>query len=191
MELIIKMDELEGNIIEAVNINVEHVVEDTVKKSVKIEVEKQTKSIIEEIVGNKIQEYVLQYINETTFKIGGGWNDDRPSEELTVSQLIKKEIKEGMENKSFKVKNNDGYGSRMKEVSFEDFIKGHLDFSKEVQEQLTKFMQEVRTDVNLRIKNQFNETTKAMLSDTMINLLSSNEVFTKIQNNIQSIANRE
>lgn len=191
MEVILKLDNLEENVKQVLESDLEETIKVAVSSIVCGEVDKVVKKTIETEVNNNIVEYIQEYLTTTTIKIGGGYFDEKKEETLTVEQFIKRNISEYIETGKLKLKHKDRYGDwKTRELSFEEFIEEKFDAGELVEEKLTKFMSQVRNDVNKKIEQQFNEITKQSLSDTMLNLLSKNDTFVKIQDNIKSIASR-
>ncbi len=52
-------------------------------------------------------------------------------------------------------------------------------------------MDEVRQQVNRDVKAAFDESTKAMLSSAVLQVLMANDTYKKIESNISSIADKE
>lgn len=191
MEIMMKLDNLEKNLEGILKDNLNDTIKDTVINLIQKETEEQVKDYIKEEVNLHIKNYVEEYIKTAKVKTGGGFYSNEEEKEYTVEQFLKKEIAECMEKKSFTIYKEDRYGKREEQVSFEEFIKKEFNIDDKIRGQLKKFMIEVKNDVNNRLKNQFNEVTKQTLSDTMLTLLLQNETFTKIQQNLASIATKE
>lgn len=192
MKLAIELENLEKNVQDVLEQNATDVIKNCVFEMIRNEVNEVVKETISLEVNNNITSYVREYLTTTTIKVGGGFYDKKEEETFTVDQFIKKEIADCMQSKTLTTRKRDRYGDcKTNTVSFEEFIKNEFDIEEDVRCMLSSFMKEVRNDVNKKIENQFNEATKQTLSDNILTLLSKNDTFVKIQDNIKSIANRK
>ena len=187
MKLVVDLENLDGHVQDTLNDSVSTIIRDTIKSSVVTEVDKQLKEIIREEVGTMIASYVKDYITTTVITIGGGFYDKSEREELTVEQYLKKEIGDIMNSQSLRIKD---FRGDVRNYTFEEFIKKEFDMGNAIQETLSNFMDEVKTEINLKLKNQFDDVTRQALSESVLMLLNQNETFTKIQTNIASLSNK-
>ena len=192
MKLTLDLENLENILEEALNKNMDNAIDSAIKQTVAEQIEDKVKSLIEEGVSNKIASYIDDYIVNTKIKIGGGYFDKTPEEELTLEEYIKRQISDVMNNNAFKITKKDSWGdNKTVTLTYEEYINSKFDITSEVEKALSNFMEKVKKDVNNKIRQQFDDVTRQMLSDTMLQLLVDNEAFTKIQNNIACIATRD
>ena len=59
----------------------------------------------------------------------------------------------------------------------------------EVKAYLDKEIIKIRDEINKNIKTTFDESTRNMLSQSVLNILMANDTYKKIESNIASIAN--
>ena len=51
-------------------------------------------------------------------------------------------------------------------------------------------MDDIRKDINKTMKDTFDNSTKNMLSNAVLNILSTNDTYRQIENNIKCIADK-
>lgn len=190
MKAIIDMENLGAMIEQNLNDHLEVIINKQVENCVESKVEELAKNIIAEKVAENFQKFVDEYISKTKIRIGGNsyW-DDEEVKELTVEQYIKYELKNRLESKKLRVKSNNRY-SDYEEVSFEDYIKSQFNANDIIKADLDSFLDEVRKKINQTVKNTFDKSTKDMLSNTVLSILTANDTYRKIENNIKCIANK-
>lgn len=185
MKLTLDLENLEQLIESAIEENLDNVIELEIRSVIADKVKENAKVIIENIVGEKLESYVNDYINTATVSVGGGWNSDPVV--YTVEEYIRQQISEMMANGKLRTK--DRYGDYKNTVTFEEFIKQQFDVNSYVQKALESFMKKVKDDINHNVNTMFNQTTQAALSSAVMNLLSQNAAFLDMQDNIKRIAN--
>ena len=141
----------------------------------------------------------IQNLNKGHICIGGSnvW-DDEPKEELTLFQYAKRCVKDCIENSRFRIVksfekdryNRGRYRAETQEYTFEEYLHQHLGIDDEVKSYLDKQVDEVRQQVNRDVKAAFDESTKAMLSNAVLQVLMANDTYKKIEGNIACIADR-
>lgn len=136
-------------------------------------------------------------MNTEKIAIGGDsvW-DDEPKEELTFIQYVKRCMKNIINSGRFKVaksieKNyySNRYEIKTDEYSFEEYIRANCGIDNEVKAYLDKEVDKLRQEINKNIKIVFDESTRNMLSQSVLNILMANDTYKKIESNIASIAN--
>lgn len=191
MKVTIDLENLEGLVQETIENNIESVIKEQVSKRISSIVEQLAKKEIESKVSENFQRFVDEYIQTTTIKTGGrSYWDDEPEKEYTVEQYIKKELKDKLESKTLKVKKSGGYSDSYENVSFEDYIKRSFNAEEIIKKDLDKFMDGVRQDINKTMKETFDNSTRNMLSSSVLNILTANETYRQIENNIKCIADK-
>lgn len=189
MKLTLDLENLESLLRGSLDENLNNLITTAIKETVYGEINLQVKSLVETTVNEKIVSYVDDYITKTKIKIGWGYFDKIPEENLTVEEYIKRQISTLMESNTFKIITKDRWGDKRTEtVDYATYINSKFDISDEVEKALSNFMTKVKNEVSNKITEQFNEVTKQMISDTMLQLLAQNDTFTKIQQNIACIA---
>ncbi len=147
--------------------------------------------------GEIIKEIIEDYMNTEKITIGGDliW-DDTPKEELTFIQYVKRCMKNIINNGKFKVvksvaKNrySDKYDIKTDEYSFDEYIRANCGIDNEVKAYLDKEVDKIRQEINKNVKTVFDESTRNMLSQSVLNILMANDTYKKIESNIASIAN--
>lgn len=194
MKVAIDLENLESLVSTVINGNIESVIKEQIDLSIKEEVRKQSKKIIESTVSDNFERFVNEYISNTVIKTGGGYFDEKESKEYTVEQYIKQELKSRLESNSLKIKKVgkiSSYSDDFEKVSFEEYIARKFDFNEMITKEIDKFMDEIRKDINKTMKESFDNSTKTMLSNSVLNILSCNETYQKIENNIKSIADKK
>ena len=162
MKVTIDLENLESLVKETTENNIETIIKEQVKKSVNKTIEELAKKEINNAVSSNFQKFVDEYIKNTVIKVGGNsyW-DDEEQKEYTVEQYIKKELKDRLESKTLKAKK-----------------KGR------------KFMDGIRKDINKTMKDTFDSSTKNMLSSAVLSILTANDTYRQIENQIKCIADK-
>lgn len=189
MKITIDLENLENLVQNSIEENIETVVRKQVDNVVRKMAEEVAKGAIEDKVSGNFQRFVDEYIANTKIKIGGGYWDDSEVHEYTVEEYIKKQLKEKLESNSLRVKAAK-YNSEYKNVTFEEYIKSQFDFNEEIKKAVDEFTDGIRKQVNCAMKEAFDNSTKNMLSATVLNILNANETYRKLENNIKCIADK-
>ena len=166
-----------------------------IKREVLEDIQKKIQCATGDIIKDIVQDFM---VNEKICIGGSNVWDDEPKEELTLFQYAKRCAKDCIENNRFRiVKNfekdryNKGrYRAETKEYTFEEYLLQHLGIDDEVKSYLDKQVDEVRQQVNRDVKAAFDESTKAMLSNAVLQVLMANDTYKKIEGNIACIADR-
>lgn len=146
-----------------------------------------------------IKDIVKDFMDNEKIQIGRSsvW-DDEPKEELTLAQYAKRCVKDCIENSRFRIVksfekdryNSGRYKAETKEYTFEEYLLQHLGIDDDVKVYLDKQVDEVRQQVNRDVKAAFDESTKTMLSNAVLQVLMANDTYKKIEGNISCIADR-
>lgn len=192
MKVTIDLENLEQLCEEAIEKNICEIISQQIDKSVRDYIDRKAKDIISDKVSDNYQRFVDEYIQTTKIKTGGDYWGDEEAKEFTVEQFIKKELKDRLDSKTLKakIKGKSRYSSDYESVTFEDYIKNAFDIDEIISDKLEKFMDDVRKDINAAMKETFDNSTKSMLSSTVLNILSANETYRQIESNIKCIADK-
>lgn len=146
-----------------------------------------------------IKDIVVDFMENEKVVVGGDsiW-DDEPREELSLMQYSKRCIKQILENGKFKVLkklipdkySRERYRAETEEYSFEGYLIANLGIGNEVKAYLDKQVDEVRKQVNKDVKDAFDDSTKQMLSNAVLQVLMANDTYRKIEANIACIADK-
>lgn len=182
-------------------------VTDEVKENLYSEIIAEIKSEVLGCIKEKIQYaasdiikgIVQDFMDNEKVQTGGTsvW-DDEPKEELTLTQYAKRCVKDCIENSRFRIVkrfekdryNNGKYRAETKEYTFDEYLLQHLGIDDEVKNYLDKQVDEVRQQVNRDVKAAFDESTKTMLSNAVLQVLMANDTYKKIESNISCIADK-
>lgn len=190
MKVTLDLEDL-GQIIEStISDNLESIINKQVEKCVEKKIDEVAKKVISEKVSENFQKFVDEYIATTKIKVGGNsyW-DDEEAKEFTVEQYIKYELKKRLESKKLKVKSKDRYSDYV-EVTFEEYINRAFSPDDLIKDELDEFMDDIRRKINKTMQETFDKSTKDMLSSTVLNILTANDTYRKIENNIKCIADK-
>lgn len=195
MKVTIDLENLENLVEGTIEKNIESVVKEQVESVIKKTVDKMAKDTINNVVSANFERFVDEYITTTTIKVGGNsyW-DNEETKEYTVEQYIKKELKERLESKTLKAKKKgrtSSYSDDFENVTFEEYINRHFDFDEMIKKDLDKFMDDIRKQINKTMKDTFDNSTKSMLSNAVLNILSANDTYRQIESNIKCIADKQ
>ena len=194
MKVTLELDNLENIVQTTLEKNLENVVKeqiaDIVKKTADILIENTIKAQISE----HFQRFVDEYISTKKIKVGGSYWDNEPEQEYTVEQYIKQQLKERLDSKQLKVKKkgrSGSYNDDYENVTFEQYISNQFDPNEMIKKELDTFMDDIRKQVNTTMKETFNNSTKSMLSNAVLNILNANDTYRQIENNIKCIADKQ
>ena len=195
MKVTIDLENLEGLVKGTIETNIETVVKEQVEAVIKKTIDKLAKDTINDAVSSNFERFVNEYIANTVIKVGGNsyWGDDGEAKEYTVEQYIKSELKARLESNTLKAKKkgrSSSYSDDFEKVSFEEYINRQFNFEDMITTELDKFMDDIRKNVNKTMKDTFDNSTKSMLSTAVLSILSANDTYKQIENNIKCIADK-
>lgn len=193
MKVTIDLENLDGLVQDTMENNIKTIVKEQIDSTVRKVVDDLAKEVIQDKVSDNFQRFVDEYITTTKIKVGGGYWDDSDAKEYTVEQYIKKELKDRLESKTLKAKKKgrtSSYSDDFETVPFEEYINRQFDFNDMIKKELDKFMNDIRKQVNTTMKETFDDSTKNMLSNAVLNILGANETYRQIENNIKCIADK-
>ena len=190
MKATLDLEDLEQIIERNVSENLETVINTQVEECVKEQIDALAKNVISEKVSENFQRFVDEYITTTKIKVGGNsyWDDEEP-QEFTVEQYIKHELKKRLESKKLRVQSKSRY-SDYDEVTFEEYINRSFSPDDLIKGELDEFMDDIRKKINKTMQETFDKSTKDMLSSTVLSILTANDTYRKIENNIKCIADK-
>ena len=194
MKVTLELDNLENIVQTTLEKNLENVVKEQIADIVKKTADNLIKDTINTQVSEHFQHFVNEYITTKKIKVGGSYWDNEPEQEYTVEQYIKQQLKEKLDSKKLKSKQKDSYGrytNNYEEVSFETYISRQFDPDEMIKKELDAFMDDIRKQVNTTMKKTFDNSTKSMLSNAVLSILSANDTYRQIENNIKCIADKQ
>lgn len=194
MKITLELDNLENIVQTTLEKNLENVVKEQIADIVKKTADNLIKDTINTQVSENFQHFVDEYITTKKIKIGGSYWDNEPEQEYTVEQYIKQQLKEKLDSKQLKVKKKGRSGSYSDDyecVTFENYISCQFDPNDLVKKELDTFMDDIRKQVNTTMKKTFDNSTKSMLSNAVLSILSANDTYRQIENNIKCIADKQ
>lgn len=194
MKVTLELDNLENIVQTTLEKNLGNVVKEQIADIVKKTADNLIKDTINTQVSKNFQRFVDEYITTKKIKVGGSYWDNEPEQEYTVEQYIKQQLKEKLDSKKLKLKQMDSYGrytNNYEEVSFETYISRQFDPNEMIKKELDAFMDDIRKQVNTTMKETFDNSTKSMLSNAVLSILSANDTYRQIENNIKCIADKQ
>ena len=194
MKVTLELDNLENIVETTLEKNLGNVVKEQIADIVKKTADNLIKDTINTQVSKNFQRFVDEYIVTKKIKVGGSYWDNEPEQEYTVEQYIKQQIKERLDSKQLKVKKkgrSGSYSDDYENVTFEQYISRQFDPSEEIKKELDTFMDDIRKQVNTTMKETFDNSTKSMLSNAVLSILSANDTYRQIENNIKRIADKQ
>lgn len=167
-----------------------------VKKTLKKEIIAELKKSVLEDLKDDIQkniaamsEEIVREIYENEKVILGGWGEEK--QEVSIKQYLLNSIRDSFKDGKFITKRKDRWGDvETEEVSIQQYINSKIDFSA-IQKDIDREIDRMRKDINSRIKDIFDSSTRQMLSDNVLRVLMANETYQKIQSNIACIADKK
>ena len=191
MKITFEMDNLQNLIEKSVSGNIEEAVKSQVEDTIKEQVQKMGEESISDAVSKNFKEFVDDYIANTkiTVRKEDFWGDAEKNE-YTVEQYIKKCLKDCLDYQKFNTKDRNGYN---KEVNFSDYIKdkyiSYID--NEIKKTMDKYFKDIRDQINRTMKETFDNSTKDMLSSTVLGILTQNNTYRQLESTIRSIATKQ
>lgn len=167
-----------------------------VKKTLKKEIISELKKSVLQDLKDDIQENIatmseeiVREIYENEKVIIGGWGEEK--QEVSVKQYLLNSIRDSFKDGKFITKEKDRWGDvETTEVSIKEYIDKKINFSA-IQKDIDREVDGIREDINRKIEDIFNSSTKQMLSDNVLKVLMANETYQKIQSNIACIADKK
>lgn len=205
-EVRVKAEELEikfntenfaAGIISAVKVEVKKNLYEEIVAEIKKEILDDMKETIYNQANAIIKEIIDEYVNTEKIKIGGNsfW-DNEPVQEYSMREYAKKCIADAIKEGEFRVvtstekERNGRIRARTEKFSFDTYIRSELAIGNDIKDFIDKQIAEVRDTVNSGVKEMFDSSTKAMLSESVLKLLMANDTYKKIESNIACIASR-
>lgn len=187
-----------AGIMQAVAAEVKKNLYSEIVSEIKREVLDGVKEKIQYATGDIIRGIVQDFMDNEKIQFGGSVWDDEPKEELTLTQYAKRCVKDCIENSRFRIVKSikkdlysrGKYRAETQEYTFEEYLLQHLGIDDEVKDYLDKQVDEVRKQVNSDVKAAFDESTKSMLSNAVLQVLMANDTYKKIESNIACIADK-
>ena len=189
MKVTLELDNLENIVETTLEKNLGNVVKEQIADIVKKTADNLIKDTINTQVSKNFQRFVDEYIVTKKIKVGGSYWDNEPEQEYTVEQYIKQQIKERLDSKQLKVKKkgrSGSYSDDYENVTFEQYISRQFDFTETIKKELDTFMNDIRKQVNTTMKETFDNSSNAVLG-----ILSANDTYRQIENNIKCIADKQ
>ena len=132
---------------------------------------------------------IVRDVYENEKVIIGGWGKEK--QEISVKQYLLNEIRDSFKDGKFITKEKDNWGDvETREVSIKDYIDSKIKFDA-IQNDIDREIDQIRKNINTRIKDMFDSSTRQMLSDNVLQVLMANETYQKIQGNIACIADKK
>lgn len=194
MKVTLELDNLENIVQTTLEKNLGNVVKEQIADIVKKTADNLIKDTIITQISENFQRFVDEYITTKKIKVGGSYWDNEPEQEYTVEQYIKQQIKERLDSKQLKVKKkgrSGSYSDDYENITFEQYISRQFDFTETIKKELDTFMDDIRKQVNTTMKETFDNSTKSMLSNAVLSILSANDTYRQIENNIKCIADKQ
>lgn len=169
-----------------------HEVRRTLKKEIISELKKEVLDGLKDDIRNNIatiSEEIVREVYENEKVIPGGWGEEK--QEISIKQYLLNSIRDSFKDGKFITKEKDKWGDvKTKEISIEEYIDSKIQFSS-IEKYIDDEVDKIRRDINSRIKDMFDSSTKQMLSDNVLQVLMANETYRKIQDNIACIADKK
>lgn len=175
------------DVVKTVKDNLKNEIINTIKKEVLSNINEEIKNNVHSIV----REIVLNYIEEDKVILNkSAW--DSEVEEISVKQYTKNCIKDIIETGKFRVPVVNSYGkSTYNNYTFEEYVKENLQINEDVKKYLDKNIDDIRKTINQDIKDIFNESTKTMLSNTIVQLLMANSTYKELETSLSTLATKK
>jgi hypothetical protein len=147
---------IESSAIAIAKTEIERIISDELKERVVKEIDEQ----IHSTVGDAISAFMSQGIT-----VGGGWRE--PERTLSRTEYLAEVIEKELE-KQFK----------------EDAIREYA--AREAKSAIDKYDRKLRDQINAGIKTYFNEATRQILTDNVVQMLMQNDTFQRLSNSMNT-----
>lgn len=176
------------NFAEGIASEVKRTLKNEIISDLKKEVLKDLKDDIQNNIA-KMSYDIVRDVYENEKVIIGGWGKEK--QEISVKQYLLNEIRDSFKDGKFITKEKDNWGDvETREVSIKDYIDSKIKFDA-IQNDIDREIDQIRKNINTRIKDMFDSSTRQMLSDNVLQVLMANETYQKIQGNIACIADKK
>ena len=164
-----------------------------ITKEIKEELLNEMKDMIRENASEIVHGFIDEFLMNERITVGGGYYDDEKRKEYTLLEYSKKCIGDCIKNSKFRIESGkDRYGDRQyKELPFSEYIKARLGIDDETKTFIDSQIADIKNQINSEVKCIFDESTKTMLSDTVLKILMANDTYKKIEGSISCIADRK
>lgn len=164
-----------------------------ITKEIKEEILGEMKETIRDKASEIVREFIDDFLKNEIITVGGGYYDDEERKEYTLLEYSKKCIGDCVKKSEFRIcTGNDRYGDKQyKNMKFADYIKEKLGLDAETKAFIDSQVADIKKQINSEVKNIFDESTKTMLSDTVLKILMANDTYKKIEGSISCIADRK
>ncbi len=161
----IDKDDLNTRIISAFQNSISNHVRSAVSNIVEAEYGKRIREITTETMQNKISEHVETFLQQP-IEIGGGWREK--SRTLTRDEFLSETIQKNLDGK---------FDEEKLSKSIAESIKNSID----------KFSLGVKTDINFKVKNMFDDAMKQNLTDSIVSMLMDNDTYKRLSGSMKSL----
>ena len=150
------MNTIENEAKEIAKQEIKNLITDKIRETIKTTMEESVKTVIDEELEN--------FMNGT-ITVGGGWLE--PGREITRREFMAETVEKQMQ-KNFNVE------SVRKEAE------------NQVRNAIEKWTKNLRDSINGQIKQIFSDTTRAALTDSVVNMLMCNDTYKKLSDSMNS-----
>jgi len=173
---------------ESLNKILSQTIEETVSKIINTYIETNYKNLIEEQVSTMIKTQLDDVLYNYKIQIGGDYLSKEPVREVTIAELTNEKVREYITNNQFTTE--DRYGNYRHIETFQEYVDDKLNLNTKIKRELDNFIKDTRYNINKKMQEMFDDSTRTLLSDSILNLLQQNETYRRIETNISSIANK-
>lgn len=183
MKVNIDMENLTEIVEDSLKTTINEVIHNTISEIVASSIKKQFADKIDDVVGQRLTEYINNYLDTSKITVGGGWGEE--TKEYTASEYIKEHIGNMMKRNEFTVIETSGYNSGRKvQTTFEDYVKRNLDIDSTVKKSLDEFCSSTKQRITRELKSTFDESLRSMLSSTVLDMLMKTDTYQKINTSL-------
>lgn len=179
------MEEMFLGIKEAVKEELKPEIADEIREEIKGEIKKEIMDKVKEQIPEDTSTYLKNIMEEIynteIIKVGGGW--DKEAKEYTFREYVIEQVKKCILN------NDCGSKKGYSRESFNEWFRDKC-VDSDIKKIIDREIESIRNDINRKVKNMFDTSTKQMLSETVLNVLMANDTYKRIESNISSIASK-
>lgn len=185
MKITIDMENLSNIISDAAEENVTAAMEDAMKCIVREKVDSVLKDKADDEINAQISRYITEYLSTANVTLGDSWSGDEVRT-ITVEQYLKEKVSKIFKDQILSVPVKNAWGSNQsKSVTFKEYIDETLNVDYDIKKGIETIANEIKVEVNRKIKTVFDETMRRTLADNVFSIVASSDTYRTITNNLK------
>lgn len=175
------MENMAKGIVTAVKAELKDTLKQEIMRDIRNEIVNEIKEDIKTNTFQIVQDIMKNIYETEIIKVGGGWKEE--PKQYTMKEYVIEQVKEAIVNNT--ASKNGSYSER----TFSDWFTSKC-VDPEIKRIIDNEINMVRKDINSKVKNMFDTSTKEMLSGAVLSVLMANETYKKIEDGVARIADK-